>query len=111
MTACAPRARICRAGGAALDRLLYVERHAPAHVAELARATGREAELAVLLGRPAPTYPVRGRDLRRLGYEDGPGLGAALARLRDAWAEGGYAQGAEDLLAGLPAINAPGRSP
>jgi poly(A) polymerase len=87
--------------GSRLDHLLYVDRHATARVAELARATGRDAEMADLAGRPVPVFPVRGRDLRRLGLDDGAAIGEALDGLRRRWADSGYALGAEELMGSL----------
>jgi poly(A) polymerase len=42
---------------------------------------------------PAPTMPLAGRDLMAAGFVKGPAIGAALARARIAWMDGGCVEG------------------
>jgi len=42
---------------------------------------------------PAPTMPLAGRDLIAAGFDKGPAIGAALARAKAAWMEGGCVEG------------------
>lgn len=57
------------------------------------------AARALLTDWTVPVFPVTGRDLIELGLEKGPALGAALARLRTAWADSDYTASRSDLLA------------
>ena len=52
---------------------------------------------------PVPSLPVTGADLIEAGLRPGPELGAALRRLEDWWAAGGFTATREELLARLSA--------
>lgn len=72
--------------------------------AAMLRAGGEDegqlsAARALLTDWTVPVFPVTGRDLIELGLEKGPALGAALARLRTAWADSDYTASRTDLLA------------
>ncbi len=45
-----------------------------------------------------PVFPVQGRDLIPLGWQPGPDLGRALARLRDCWLAGGCVATRDELV-------------
>lgn len=96
-------AYVCRhvRAGTSIERLLYVERHPAGRVLDLAMATGRGEEFERISARPAPVFPVRARDLKRIGMEEGPAIGETLERLREDWATGGYGADAPTLLAAL----------
>jgi tRNA nucleotidyltransferase/poly(A) polymerase len=49
----------------------------------------------------APTFPVNGEDLKRLGISPGPELGRILNSLKSKWTESGFTLGKDDLLADL----------
>ncbi len=49
----------------------------------------------------APTFPVKGQELIKLGHDAGPTLGAKLKELEKSWVESGFAKSVEDLLAEL----------
>ncbi|GLQ15761.1 CCA tRNA nucleotidyltransferase [Maritalea porphyrae] len=49
----------------------------------------------------APTFPVKGQDLIKLGHDAGPELGEKLKGLEKSWVESGFAKSVEDLLAEL----------
>lgn len=51
-------------------------------------------------GWAKPVFPVRGRDLKERGMEDGPEMGVHLARLEEAWIESGFAL-TSDALVGM----------
>lgn len=90
----------CAARGRGTDprREVAVNRRRPDWAAAMARADGDpEAARAVASWSP-PAFPLDGRALARAGFEKGPAMGEVLARLRGAWADSGYALGADELL-------------
>jgi tRNA nucleotidyltransferase/poly(A) polymerase len=67
----------------------------------LARADGQGHLAKGLREWTVPAFPVDGRDLAGAGLRPGPAMGEALRGLRTAWADSGYALGADALLARL----------
>lgn len=61
-------------------------------------AFGRPDDADRILGA-LPEFPLKGADLVSAGMAPGPGVGARLEELRDAWRASGYAATREDLLA------------
>ncbi|PWE16873.1 CCA tRNA nucleotidyltransferase [Marinicauda salina] len=58
-----------------------------------------EADLAAAKTWERPAFPVRGADLKAMGYKPGPAMGAALDRLKRAWIESDFSLDREALLA------------
>jgi poly(A) polymerase len=57
--------------------------------------------LVSMADRPAPVFPLKGRDGLRLGLEAGPRLGAALAAVEAWWIDGDFQADRETCLAKL----------
>lgn len=94
---------VARAKGSGGDpfRLVAVEGVRPEWAAALARADGHPGLAEEVLAWPKPAFPVDGRALAAAGVAPGPAMGETLRRLKDAWADSGYALGRDDLLASL----------
>jgi poly(A) polymerase len=60
---------------------------------------GWMATVALLQGRQARQFPLRGRDLLAFGAAPGPGLGQLLAEIEETWIAGGFTEDREGLLA------------
>lgn len=86
-----------------LRRLLADDRRPLASVRELAILQGRHAEIPGLEAWDVPYFPVKGEDLLRLGFRQGPELGQHLASLRTLWADSDYGLSKDDLLARMRA--------
>jgi len=69
----------------------------PEVVACVLAGTGRE-EAAAAVRSGVPRFPLKGEDLRALGMPQGPGIGALMGELRQAWKDSGFALTADDLL-------------
>jgi len=54
-----------------------------------------------------PPFPIKGRDLIAAGIAAGPGVGATLAHLEEAWIASNYELGREQLLAMASEANGP----
>lgn len=67
------------------------------HVAALLAAFRHPEEIERVLG-PLPEFPARGADLIAAGIEPGPGLSAAMSRLRAVWRASGYRTDQATLL-------------
>lgn len=80
------------------DGLAIAEARLMAQGAEIA---GVSDVRALVTGWTIPEFPLSGRDLLERGLPKGPELGAALARLRKAWAESDYRAERGELLAQL----------
>ncbi|SEA89536.1 CCA tRNA nucleotidyltransferase [Rubrimonas cliftonensis] len=94
------RALASREGPAARAHRFGADAARDAALIEAARAGGPpppDLEAALALGAAAEP-PVTAADLMQAGFRPGPELGEALARLREAWIEGGFAEDREALL-------------
>ena len=69
------------------------------NAAALAEAGGCLRLLHFLESWEKPAFPLKGGDLAALGMAAGPEMGAALAKLEAGWAEGGFRESRDALLA------------
>lgn len=90
------------AGGPLTERQaldLLVDGADPHFVALAARGAGADAVAQYAETCEVPILPIRGVDLLARGYTQGPTVGVALAFMKQAWRDSGYAASREDLLA------------
>ena len=66
-----------------------------AWIAEATDGLGRAALRARIATTPRPVFPLQGRDALAAGIPAGPGVGQALARVRQWWLDGGCEADAE----------------
>lgn len=90
--------------GADPGRMLAVERRPRDWVVALCHARGCPDEAYRMAAWPVPAFPVNGRDLAEMGIRPGPGMGEAIARMKEAWAESGYALDREELVGGAVGV-------
>lgn len=75
--------------------LVAVDGYRPYDVAEAARMLGYPTDIETWA---VPDFPVKGGDLIARGMKPGPEMGAALRRMREEWAKGGYQSSKSDLM-------------
>ncbi|MEX6507980.1 CCA tRNA nucleotidyltransferase [Jiella sp. M17.18] len=93
------------------DRQAIVDRLRLAVATARAKAEGGIEAMAVLASLTRqleaaeafdpPAFPISGEDLRQAGIAPGPGMGRALEQLKRSWAESGFRQTREQLLAAI----------
>ncbi|GGE19290.1 cytidine(C)-cytidine(C)-adenosine (A)]-adding enzyme [Aureimonas endophytica] len=82
-------------------RLAIATRHGRSEAAAIGETARLNEQLRIADMFDPPAFPVSGEDLKAVGVQPGPVLGAALDRLKRLWAESGFVLSRDVLLSKL----------